>query len=302
MTRRVRALVVAIAVGIAGCQPQPSETIQATDVPPTAAPTPSPAPTVEPSPTPLPSGAIGVFSTTIAQADGSLPIDVTVEDRTGLVVGIEGSLPDNFDERLVDAPVPQQGLQYTWVMRGCSRQAVITFETADVGTPTETYRLSSVHEDQLGDCLAVEVGRTILLELSRPVPAATVIALPPAMATYRLMFDHFVDRFPTEFELLDTTGLVTGLAHPTKLGEHSGLRDAVAPDSGLLYWPGPSMFVYRIAMVFEAADAETYRLRVWFDLRYVGVSSLDSMGRWVLIQLREPIRARNVDEVVEHLL
>lgn len=292
---------------VIGCQPLPTSTGHPTSSPPpTTGLAGSPTASIEPRPTPLPSGVLGAFETTIAGPDGSFPIDVTVLDRTGLITRIEGSLPDLFDDEsvLVDAPAPDGGLQLTWVMRGCSRHAVITFETAELGIQPETYRLSAVHEDQDGSCLAAMIGRTLTLQLSRPVSAANVIVLPPAVHAFRLMFDRFVDQFPTEFEMLDTTGLVTGLANTNRRMRHIGVNDAAAPDRGVYYAPVPNMCTYRIAMVFTAtatatstSTAAAYKLDVRFDTGWRDGCAMNASGRWVFIQLSDPVRAANIELV-----
>lgn len=99
--------------------------------------------------------------------------------------------------------------------------------------------------------------------------------------------------------MLDRTGLVSGLAIPSDL-EDGRLAPAVPPEVGLTYWPAPSVCTHRIAMVFERAGADEFRLRVKFDVSWGGSGcASDMVGRWVLIRLTQPVPAEQVREIVE---
>jgi hypothetical protein len=287
---------------LAACQARPSDSVRSTTAPPTSLPSPTElVATAEPSPSPLPSGVAGAFAITLTDPEGRYPLEVTVLDRTGLVQSVESFIREDMPEGLGAAPRPTTGLEYTWVTGACDKKATLTFEPADItDTDQDTFRLSNVVEERVGECFLLGVTRALRLKASAPIQAARVSVLAGAKSSYRLMFDHFADKYPTEFELLDMTGLVTGLAHPTKLGDHSGLTDVVPPDAGLVYWPGPSTCTYRIAMVFERTEEARYRLRVWFDTDWRGFDcGLSGAGRWVSIRLREPVSARSVREVVQ---
>ena len=293
---------VALAAILAACQAQPSETAQSTTAPATPAPTPTNlVATAEPSPTPLPSGVAGAFTITLTDPEGRYPLEVTLLDRTGLVRSVESFIREDMPVGLVAAPGPTTGLEYTWMTGACDTKATLTIEPAEItGTNQDTFRLTNFVEERVAECFLLGVTRPLRLNLSEAIPAARVSVLAGAKGSYRLMFDHFVEKYPTEFELLDTTGIVTGLAHPTKLGDHGGLTDAVPPDVGLVYWPGPSTCTYRIAMVFERTEEARYRLRVWFDTDWRGFDcAMNGAGRWVLIQLRDPVSAANVREVIQ---
>lgn len=292
----------AFAAVLAACQAQPSETVRPTTAPPTPAPSPTKlVATADPSPTPLPSGVAGAFTITLADPEGRYPLEVTVLDRTGLVRSVESFIREDMPEGLAAAPRPTTGLEYTWMTGACDKKATLTLEPAEIGDANQsTFRLTNVVDERVTSCLLIGVRRAIRLNLSEAIQAAHVSVIAGATGSYRLKFDHFAEKYPTEFELLDMTGLVTGLAHPTKLGNHGGLTNASPPDAGLVYWPSPSTCTYRIAMVFERTEDASYRLRVWFDTDWRGFDcAMSGAGRWVLIHLREPVSAQSVREVVK---
>jgi hypothetical protein len=255
-----------------------------------------------PSPTPRAGLVVGEFNTTITDPD-RFASDVTVIDRTGLVQSISGETADVPEDSLAEATAPRQGLVYRWVVLGCSRSIAITFEPADIfGTDQDTYRLSVVQENQAGSCPPFEFERSVSIALKERVPASRVRVI-SGVASFRHIWgaDRFNGRYRTEFEMLDRTGLITGLADPTNPGPGGRISEAEPPDVGLVYWPGPAYCVYRITMLFERAGDDQFRLRVWFDARWKGSIDCPSsgVGRWVLIQLAESILADQVREVVE---
>ena len=299
MARRQAILAFAVTILVAGCDARPTATTHSLVQAPTPSPAAASSPNPTAAPTPRPSGVTGAFTTRIPQPDGSESIEVTVEDRTGLVEGIEGSIPEVAEDGLAEAPAPAHGLQYTWALRGCSQRPFITFETADTfENGDDAYRLSVVHPDQDGSCLAVEIWRTLMLELRRPIPAARVAVVSGAVASHRLLFDHIVSGRTTEFEMLDRTGLVTGLANTSQLAKEHKLSEAIAPDVGFLYTTGPSFCTYRIVMSFEGTEADRYRMLVWYDTRWESGCAMNDAGRWLLIELRKPISTASV-RVVE---
>jgi hypothetical protein len=286
-----------LALILAACQAEPSQ-------PATARPvlTPEPTTTLEPSseasePAPSPTlkaGAVtGQFAVTIADPDGLFSTNVTIVDRTGLIEGVTGQIPDVPIDKVTQAESPDTGLIYSWILAGCSRSTEITFEQADIiGNDTDSYRLGVVQSGQQGSCLAAEIGRSVLLALTKPVKASQVHVVSGQVAfRYLGGLDAFGGRYRTEWELIDRTGLVTGLAEPAKVNQRGGgpLSEALPPDVGLQYWPGPSSCVYRVAMAFEAAGEGRYRLQTWYDYRYVGADCFDSIGRWVQILLRQQV-------------
>lgn len=257
-----------------------------------------------PSPTPRAGLVVGEFNTTITDPEG-FASEVTVIDRTGLVQGISGEAADVPEDSLTEATAPRQGLVYTWMVLGCSRSTAITFEPADIfGTDQDTYRLSVVQENQAGSCPPVEFERSVSIGLKERVPASQVRVI-SGVASFRHIWgaDRFDGRYRTEFEMLDRTGLITGLADPTQLPDRGDLSDAVPPDVGWVYSPAPAYCVYRVTMLFERATDDRFRLRVWFDARWKGSIDcpMSGVGRWVLIQLAESIPADQVREVVEGL-
>jgi hypothetical protein len=299
-------MVLALAAAVGACEVRPTETptIETPATSAVATQSPSPAPTASPTPSPtaLPSGVAAAFATTLTTDDGRGLLEVTVLDRTGLIEGVGGISASGLEEGLTDVEVPHRGLQYVWRGDPCARRTDITLERAEIfGTDQDTYRLSAEQGGKADPCGADEAARAIAINLRKPIAAARVRVVSGILASYRFQWDEFQGRSRTEFELLDRTGLVAGLALPTKLGPGGRISDAEPPDVGVVYWPAPAYCVYRIAMVFEAFGEEQYRLRVSFDARWLG--SIDcpasGVGRWVLIQLRERIAASQIREVVE---
>lgn len=150
-----------------------------TPPPVTIPPSPSAAALVTPatSPTPVPGGPTdpveeGVWRTRLAMADGTYPLPVVLRDAAGLVSGFSaGPNAGALSEEGVDNPNGQQNvLAYSWVGGACDSVTNLSFERTNGG-----FRLR-VATERAGDmCIMIGLGRQVLIGLSAPVDARSVI-------------------------------------------------------------------------------------------------------------------------------
>lgn len=132
------------------------------------------------SPTPVPGGPTdpveeGVWRTRLAMADGTFALPVVLRDATGLVSRFAaGPNAGAISEDGVDNPNGQQDLlSYSWVGGACDNVTNLIFERTNGG-----FRLRVATERSGDMCIMIGLGRQVLIGLSAPVDARSVILVP----------------------------------------------------------------------------------------------------------------------------
>lgn len=99
------------------------------------------------------------------------PLAVLVVDRASIVVGI-GPAPGGAPDGVTLQPGRTDALVVTWLAGMCDRLATLTLEARFGGyTITE-------QTDRAGSCLLAGVGRSVVLQLGRPISAESVEFIP----------------------------------------------------------------------------------------------------------------------------
>lgn len=113
----------------------------------------------------------GRFELVVPGEDGAPALPLALEDRTGLVSGIarrdRGVLL--HEDGVANAPGRSDLLAVTWVTGFCTEASGMIFERAAGG-----YVLTVVTRDRPGPCELVGFVRTVIIQLTAPVDAATV--------------------------------------------------------------------------------------------------------------------------------
>lgn len=147
--------------------------------PDTARPSPTATALVTPatSPTPVPGSPTdpleeGAWRTRLAMADGTYTLPVVLRDATGLVSGFAaGPNAGALSEEGVANPNGQRNLlAYSWVGGACDTVTNLTFERTNGG-----FRLRVATERSGDMCIMIGLGRQVLIGLSAPVDARSVI-------------------------------------------------------------------------------------------------------------------------------
>jgi hypothetical protein len=170
----VRECVLLLVISLGACAARPTGPATVSAPPRTAvatvSPIPIPIPTAPPLPTTLPSGVLGAFSTIMVDFEGASAMTLLFFDQTGVVTGIRSIIRDPWTEGISAAVAPDQGLEFGWGTGRCDPSARITFERAG-GTG---FRLVLDQEVGTGSCLAAEVLRDLVIELSDPIDPGRV--------------------------------------------------------------------------------------------------------------------------------
>lgn len=117
-----------------------------------------------------------IFTTTLAQPDGTEELPVALGDQTGLVTGIEPVVFKPgiaFGEGIgptitADAKDPNV-LVVTWTGGACDNRAVISFVPAAL-----RYRMTLRTDVAWGACMALGLFRAIRVTTSQPIPVGDI--------------------------------------------------------------------------------------------------------------------------------
>lgn len=184
MTDRLRALrrtavglVMVVALGCgsrAGAAPTPSAPATPTSSEAAATPATTVAAPAMPagSPTPVPGGPTEVWTAQLALADGTYPLPVMLLDGTGLVTGLvapAAGVPA-FESGVTNANGKPDRLLYTWLGGACDTLTKLTFERSASG-----FRLRAETETSGGYCILIGLNREVVITLSEPVDARSVV-------------------------------------------------------------------------------------------------------------------------------
>ena len=173
MPRHGRIAALGLFAVVAACQtqpslrPTPSAVLGASTLPPS----PAPVPTAPPLPSPLPSGVAAAFTTVMLDYEGHAAMPVLLFDRTGLVTGTKSVIRDYATKGVSSAIAPDEGLEFVWGTGACDPGATITFERAGA----YAFRLILDQREGTSACLAVEIVRDLVINVSEAIPPEQVL-------------------------------------------------------------------------------------------------------------------------------
>lgn len=114
------------------------------------------------------------YEATLSNADGEYPLPVTLDDTTGLVVGI-GPTQVDFgafrDAGILSDPAARSAFIVTWLGGMCDKDAALAFSSAGSGYDLHV----AIHEKLgLGGCPAAGVFHALRIETSEAIPLGAV--------------------------------------------------------------------------------------------------------------------------------
>ena len=318
-TRGLGLVALVLVVGVAcEARPVPTASPEPSRLPAASRAQPTTPATPEPTARPMPSFSPDPLTTVLTWPEVAGPLQVAIDDRSGIVVGIEPlAEPDvALREGISPAPPSRRGVVYTWMGGRCDAWVLLTFESLASGL-----RLTAVTERRATPCLASGHLRQILIWTAREVDPASVLvveggyvpepsepplatmapwpsesALPPGTTAFDVREPGIGGRQPLDVRLIDETGLVTGLkVIPPVPGV--ALQAVPSPEPGLIYAESFSSCIDRLRMTLHRLPDGDYELRQEVAARSDVCFGLDSYGRFLFIQLRVPIPRDRIELV-----